>query len=136
MKKLTVIIILVLIQLSLFSQLGYSQIEFVDYSEKNKIDKFNDYFQIYEKNLENQIIYLSVSYSGGCEAHEFFYTSNQLLNSNTLNIYIHHNANDDECEAMESQNLIIDLSDIIDESVETIQIMYPQTDEPIAVFIL
>ena len=52
--------------------------------------------------ITNDVLTLNVSYSGGCEAHEFtFITSGVFLESNPVQLQavIAHNANGDRCEA-------------------------------------
>ena len=65
--------------------------------------------------ITDDTLRLTVSYSGGCEPHEFtLVTSGTFLESSPvrLPISVAHNANDDSCEAFPTEVYHFDLTDI------------------------
>ena len=65
--------------------------------------------------ITDDTLRLTVSYSGGCEPHEFtLVTSGAFLESSPvqLAISVAHNANDDPCEAFPTEDYYFDLTDI------------------------
>ena len=65
--------------------------------------------------ITDDTLRLVVSYSGGCEAHEFtLITSGMFLESSPVQLVISvaHNANDDPCEAFPTETVTFDLTGI------------------------
>ena len=65
--------------------------------------------------LTGNVLNLSVSYSGGCETHDFvlcwdeMYIKTQPMK---IELYLSHNANNDTCEAWETETLDYDLTPV------------------------
>ncbi len=94
---------------------GISKINNHDKSSKyNDILKgknTGDSFKIKEIYQANDILYVTVSYGGGCENHSFnVYYKGKLDAENGL--IITHNANKDGCEALITETLEINLKDL------------------------
>lgn len=62
--------------------------------------------------LDGDFLRTAVSYSGGCEVHEFKVRLNRVENL-TAYIFIHHNANGDLCEAYPTTSLRANLSALL-----------------------
>ena len=79
-------------------------------------DRFGaDEFALNTATIEGDILKVNLSYSGGCEAHEFtLIASDSFLESLPvqLPIYIAHNANGDACEAYPTEEYRFDLTPI------------------------
>ncbi|MCF6352128.1 MAG: hypothetical protein L3J06_03865 [Cyclobacteriaceae bacterium] len=59
-------------------------------------------------------MFIEVSYSGGCEKHEFnlvWPESITEIDSLNFTVILNHNANEDSCEAWLTKNLVINLKD-------------------------
>ena len=66
--------------------------------------------------VRDGILHLNVSYSGGCKEHEFtLYGSTAFLKSNPpqADLFLSHNANGDECEALPTEELQFGLSSLL-----------------------
>lgn len=79
-------------------------------------DRFGtDEFALNSATITDDILTVSVSYSGGCEAHQFtLIASDTFLESFPvqLHVYIAHNANGDTCEAYPTEKYQFDLTPI------------------------
>lgn len=76
----------------------------------------NDGFGVVGPRLEGRLLVVPVSYSGGCEDHEFPVCFDEFMeggNNLRVQINIGHNGNGDRCEAELSQDLNIDLEPLI-----------------------
>ena len=90
------------------------------YSGKVVIGEMNkksgdDPFQLNSAVIQDDSLKVSVSYSGGCETHEFTLVSSDVfLESHPvqLMVAIAHNDNDDSCEAYPTEDYIFDLTPI------------------------
>lgn len=91
-----------------------AQVEFIDFNEKNKVENFCDHFNIVEGYYADNHLVLGVLYGGGCTEHKFYYTINPQISSDTLTVYVYHNANDDVCQAFVGSNLSLNLSVVSD----------------------
>lgn len=76
----------------------------------------NDYYIINSVSLsESQELELNISYSGGCEEHEYELLQNPLFCGTPpiyISIKLSHNANGDICEAWITKDLCFDISSI------------------------
>ena len=75
----------------------------------------NDDFALNSAMIDGDTLEISVSYSGGCEAHKFtLIVSDQFLESFPvqLNVSLAHNAMGDTCEAYPTENYNFDLTPI------------------------
>lgn len=79
-------------------------------------DRFGtDKFALNSATITDDTLTVSVSYSGGCEAHQFtLVASDTFLESFPvqLHVYIAHNANGDTCEAYPTEKYQFDLTPI------------------------
>lgn len=79
-------------------------------------DKFGtDEFALNSATITDDTLTVSVSYSGGCKAHQFtLVASDTFLESFPvqLHVYITHNANGDTCEAYPTEKYQFDLTPI------------------------
>lgn len=79
-------------------------------------DRFGtDDFELNSAAITDDTLTVSVSYSGGCEAHQFtLVASESFLESFPvqLHVYIAHNANGDTCEAYPTEDYHFDLTPI------------------------
>ena len=74
-----------------------------------------DDYLLRDATITDDTLRLVVSYSGGCEAHEFtLITSGMFLESAPVQLVISvaHNANDDPCEAFPTETITFDLTGI------------------------
>lgn len=74
-----------------------------------------DDYLLRDATITDDTLRLVVSYSGGCEAHEFtLITSGMFLESSPVQLVISvaHNANDDPCEAFPTETITFDLTGI------------------------
>lgn len=101
---------ILLIALFLCSLYIEAQTEFVNHGEINKVENYTDHFNITNGYFMNNNLVLEVLYGGGCSEHNFYYTINPQIVSDTLTLTIYHNANNDVCQAFIGQNLNFDLS--------------------------
>ncbi len=79
-------------------------------------DRFGtDEFALNSATITDDMLTVSVSYSGGCEAHQFtLVASDSFLESFPvqLHVYLAHNANGDNCEAYPTESYQFDLTPI------------------------
>ena len=98
----------------------------ISYSEDNIL-----YSDVLENNIESDdfflnstqrqdsLLFVEVSYSGGCSDHSFMVIWDGIIyesNPPQANIIISHDANGDACEAFLTENLVIDLKQVFNES--------------------
>ncbi len=72
-----------------------------------------DLYQLDGAVVDKDALSVTVSYSGGCEEHEFTLVAlNYFMESNPVQaeIYLAHEDNDDACEAFPTEELVFDLS--------------------------
>ena len=77
--------------------------------------KDNADFKVLEATIENDILTMKVSYSGGCEAHEFnAYFSGIYMKSEPpkAGLFIHHINNGDMCKKLVTEELKFNLKTI------------------------
>lgn len=89
--------------------------------ETNKLEISKDYsaklvdaIAITSTAIEGNNLLISVSYSGGCETHDFKLMSNGAIMKSMppqMNITLEHNGNGDSCRAMIEQTLVYDISE-------------------------
>ena len=87
----------------------------------------SDPFDIKGVEREGDILKVAVSYSGGCEEHDFnVIWDGTIATSNPcqINLIIDHDANGDNCEAYFIENLEIDLNQLIGEGDEKDSCVY------------
>jgi hypothetical protein len=74
-----------------------------------------DAFDLGSTSITGDVLSAEVSYSGGCEVHEFSACWNGMFRTSLpmqVTVAIGHNANGDTCEAYLTETLVIDLTDI------------------------
>lgn len=84
---------------------------------KAKIGKFmeSDYVDIESVILKDNTLFIAVSYSGGCEEHDFELIGNPLIMKSLppkRTIQLYHNANGDSCRSLLNEILEIDITDL------------------------
>lgn len=73
-----------------------------------------DPFSINSAKLEDKVLTLNVSYSGGCGEHSFSVVSDGDVGaSDVVKLYVMHNANGDRCESLVTEDLEFDASDLV-----------------------
>ena len=82
----------------------------------NAGDRFGtDAFALNTATIDGDILKVSLSYSGGCEAHQFTLVASEAFLEPfpvQLHVYIAHNANGDPCEAYPTEDYHFDLTPI------------------------
>jgi hypothetical protein len=77
-----------------------------------------DGFAVTDMRIAGDYLALTIEYGGGCQEHQFwcYMSPAAFLESYPAqaNLYIRHNANDDFCDALLTQQLIWDLSSVCD----------------------
>ncbi|UMB61255.1 hypothetical protein MHL31_03400 [Lutibacter sp. A80] len=79
----------------------------------------SDLFEINKANRIDDIIEVSISYSGGCKQHSFEVIWDGIVYTDPpcfMNLLIIHNANNDNCEALITETISINLKDLIGEN--------------------
>jgi hypothetical protein len=69
----------------------------------------SDPFSIDAASIEADTLFLTVTYSGGCEDHEFLACFDEFANFKQVSVTVGHDANNDPCDGVESKQLAIDL---------------------------
>ena len=72
-----------------------------------------DPFKVTDLQIKESILAVSVEYSGGSSKHQFdLYTNMMIMKSMPpkLNVFLQHNANGDQAEALISKTLLFDIS--------------------------
>ena len=85
----------------------------VQVAEPSKIPSKSDPFGIPEAHVEGDFLKLGVEYGGGCKDHVFqVYWDGSYREEEPVSValHIHHNANNDPCEAIVREELKVDLS--------------------------
>ena len=89
----------------------------------------SDSFRINSVEVENQNLLIEVSYSGGCEIHEFELIWPGAITAifpPDFSVLLSHNANEDLCEAFLTDTLIFDISEnplgLSDEAISAMRI--------------
>jgi len=86
-------------------------------NRKNSIPK-GDPINIQNISKENNLLKIIVSYSGGCEEHNFEVVWDGIVYLDSpcfMNLILVHNGNNDPCEALITQTLEINLAKLIGE---------------------
>jgi len=77
------------------------------------LDTPDDPFEINRGGTDGRALHLSVSYSGGCEAHEFSLWATpelgELENLPVKELLLTHNGNGDACEALITEEIVLNL---------------------------
>lgn len=84
----------------------------------NRLNRINtgDSFKINSAKRINDILEVSISYSGGCKQHSFEVIWDGIVYTDPpcyLNLFIIHDAKNDECEALITETLSINLEELI-----------------------
>lgn len=97
----------------------------------------NDGAAIKDVVIQKDVLKLTVSYTGGCEEHEFrLYATKGLAKSNPpqVSVYLYHNGNNDTCEALPTEYLRFNLTPIKQllnyDGPVLLRIYAPNADEP------
>lgn len=85
--------------------------------KKAKIGAFmeSDHLDIESVILKDNSLFIAVSYSGGCEEHDFELIGNPLIMKSLppkRTIQLYHNANGDSCRSLLNEILEIDITDL------------------------
>jgi hypothetical protein len=97
-------------------RLNKSSSDFADIFD-NSSAEHSDPFELNYVELEEGIIKISVSYSGGCQLHIFTITWDEIISSSNppgINLIITHNANNDNCEAYITEVLEFSMDHLLD----------------------
>lgn len=84
--------------------------------ESNNMKDIGDSYQIQKAIIEDDQLWLTLTYGGGCEEHQFqmlfdnAYSEGETDKSIQLTLY--HNGNDDRCRSIVTQNLRFDLKSL------------------------
>jgi hypothetical protein len=84
----------------------------------------SDTFSLNQISFYNDILSISVSYSGGCQDHSFELIWNeQFFESSAVqaDLFLIHNNNDDVCEAYITEKLNFDISELINNYIDSYQ---------------
>jgi hypothetical protein len=91
----------------------------IQISETNDMKSIGDTYQIKKAVIQDQILWLTLTYGGGCEEHEFqllfdnaYSESGEESNSKKIRLTLHHNGNDDRCRSIVSQSIRFDLKQL------------------------
>lgn len=88
--------------------------------ENSKIEK-SDPFTIDTIEIRGNIMYIDVTYSGGCEAHEFSVIGSPFIAKSMpaiRGVQVLHNANSDSCEGLKKAKLEVYIDDLAYEQLE------------------
>jgi len=116
--------------------------EIILFDDISSIHLATDSATINEVSIDGDQLHLEVTYSGGCATHEFeLYGSRVLLESYPVQaeILLSHDANDDPCDAITTEELVFDLLPLkqaylqayVDEGPILLRIHEPGATEPI-----
>lgn len=100
---------------------GFPVIELGD----EDLDTFaNDPLIIHDISLQGDCLNLMVSYSGGCQHHEFqlFFTGEDSTEADTAILELRHDANNDMCEAALSKELQFNLNSLKEKGYTKFQV--------------
>ncbi len=98
-------------------RLDQNNYENLNSNRKNNIPK-GDTIHIQSISKENNFLKIEVSYSGGCEEHNFEVVWDGIVYAESpcfMNLMLIHYGNNDPCEALITQTLDINLSKLIGE---------------------
>lgn len=91
----------------------------IQISESNDMKNIGDAYQIKKAIIQDEQLWLTLTYGGGCEEHEFQLLFNNAYseggeesNSKKINLTLHHNGNNDRCRSIVSQNIRFDLKQL------------------------
>jgi len=92
-----------------------------------------DVFGIEAIQFSNNCISLDVVYGGGCNEHNFVLYANENVDSSsefpTRKVSLHHDGNEDQCQAQLNETLIYDLSLIQLENFDKIYLLVEGVDD-------
>ena len=86
----------------------------------------SDYVDIESVILKDNVLFIAVSYSGGCEEHDFELIGNPLIMKSLppkRTIQLYHNANGDSCRSLLNEILEIDITDLAYDQTEGSEII-------------
>jgi hypothetical protein len=99
--------------------------------ESNNMKEAGDPFTIREAKIENNQLWLAVSYGGGCEEHQFKMLFNNAYTEmkneegeaqSKIKLNVHHTGNNDRCRSIVRQNLRFDLTAVQDKGIQQLTI--------------
>jgi hypothetical protein len=93
---------------------GYTVLPIV--VDRNADLSTSDNYTLWQADVEDGYLTTVVNYSGGCKEHKFAMFSNGMWaksNPPQLNLFLHHNANEDNCRAFIYDTLRFDLTNAI-----------------------
>ena len=86
-------------------------------AELKAFSKKNDPYTLKEIKVNGNILELTVSYSGGCEKHDFSLIGNPELSSDKISVrkvQLVHKANGDQCKALKQKTLKFSITPLAD----------------------
>ena len=92
-----------------------------------------DPFKVTDLQIKGSILAVSVEYSGGTAKHKFdLYTNMMIMKSMPpkLNVFLQHNANEDQAEALISKTLLFDIS-VVNQQYEKMIISINNYDQSV-----
>ena len=117
---------------NLMNGLTHSQILLDESEYENAIRDDFSFINVY---LAKDLLYLKISYSGGCVSHDFsLLGSGVFLESNPVktSIVLSHEDNDDNCDSIITDTLVFDLTPLKDLYFES----YTESSGTISIFLL
>jgi hypothetical protein len=135
LSSITSIILIGVYSLNLmndFTPPTHSQI-LLDESEFNNAPR--DEFTFVNVTLEKDLLYLKVSYSGGCASHDFSLVGTGVFMESypvQTSIVLSHEDNDDNCESIITETLVFDLTPLKELYVES----YLESSGTIIIYLL
>ena len=109
----------------------------ISISEMHNMTNVGDAYTINNAYIEQDILWLEVSYGGGCREHQFELLFNnaylELESDRGTEIFLNlnHNGNGDVCRSIVRQNLRFNLKLIQDKGYRSIQIKLNQWESPL-----
>ena len=84
-------------------------------SDTTKKESASDDFKILDAKIIGNYLHLNISYSGGCEKHNFKITGDASISKSLppiRSVELIHYGNNDACKKLIIENLVIDISDL------------------------
>jgi len=85
-------------------------------NESNNMKDIGDSYQIQKAIIEDDQLWLTLTYGGGCEEHQFQMLFNNAYSEGetgkSIQLTLHHNSNNDRCRSIVTQNLRFDLKSL------------------------
>lgn len=107
-------------------------------SEKFRMNETGDSYHILTAKIVDQVLWLTVSYGGGCREHEFEMRFNNAYQErldeenqsvSLITLSLHHSANQDVCRSIVTQNLRFSLEALNNSGYENLLIRLSHFDD-------